>query len=1485
MKNQPIPPFLRGLCIALFSFLITTFIHAQCTQTSIYLGSQAAVNSFKAVYGCVTMTGSLTISGADITNLDSLHQLTEVGALHIQQTNAANLEGLSSLTRVHGILNIYWNYGLTTLHGIEQLTKVGELTIYNNDLLASIQGINNLQVVEGRTWIADNDVLLSLNGLNLLDSIRGQLWIEENAMLQNLSGLDNLISADQVRIEQNESLYSLTGLSNLTTVPNGVIIFLNLGLVNLGNFEKLEHVGQQFWITFNPLIESLEGLHIKTITGAPIGFDHGLLITQTKITDLHGLESLERVEGRIYIGQNVNLKTFDGLDNLQSLIGHLGIEDNIELESIEAIADLPHWQGELELTDNDSLEFCNVPSICRYLEAPTDLVLVWGNGPNCTSPEEILANCSPIIEFNLIEANLHVDDSPGSTGEIEQLPLDMLASLPTLRSAIATDGVSKILLRMTTGAPGRMYIPDAAAQGVTFPWGDSTFYIDGKNYFFALFTAPGAFDELADLFSYGTDAIDAYNYILPYEFTIGDEVRSNHLSITHVRPPVVLVHGTYSNPEQAWKTPVTNGVSFYDRLISEGFKPFTVNYQPSNGTVTGADISSFQHNAKILWGDVYPENTGGIKDALTYYRTTLGVAVTQADVIGHSLGGILPRVYASAHYNPEYKRPLNFNQGDINRLITLGSTHFGSHLGELQLFLDGLSPFDIGALDWLALQGVNLITQWVGGASASLAVMDQLPPPNASSLSLLGRTDIPSHAIALRAPTGALRDTVHDPDESYYDMYWYTTTLMYQVHDVRTAYLDSKLALVDMGLLAATTLDGGNPQELYPLYTNAMLFKSMIEDGIHLAGTVTSVLDGTFELPTDIEIYKYALGEAGMGDIADPLLEVFVAGADPVGVALDYVLPEIQFPTIQSIIRDQLKVNEASMEALRSLIFNNDDNDGVVRVQSQTGQLENECPQCVTYIDSVLHGFAPRYMKVQDAMIDLLHSDFAAYAENGFPPVSEAQKLYFPSESLDLFKVPVSGGAAICQSGMLASHARAFAHIADEQNVIILTRPVNPDGTEHIANHAATKVMDVKPKSSNWGPQKGFIPVQQRYSKLWKVFEGAKRLEKINEYDQKAQENLITGVAVGRPLMVSACEKLFHVYIDESKVTGPEDMNAEDEVVLVPIADPTQVCAWGDDFASHEVISDCEKIGPQHELVPMQVLASPTQLEEDGVTPRFFTADYDLLMVGFYEGQGLGDPAPPDLPFQPGVGQITAEQLSLLGSLNQAVAATGYRGGNVVHHGPENQFSKSPYIDYPITVFAPDHIPNGLFNRSTDGLILSIKMGPPGFRDLYLKQFVNRMRREGYDLYHNPQAPGWKWTWDTESQSYELEDAEGLGDYIEELPLNACDKYGNPIEDQCIFAYMPPDDASQPGPASHNNSIPDFTVEPTLVYDQSTTLRLHHADASTLTWLVIDQFGHIVNNGNIEGKGDHIVDVDLKKLGPGMYSVVVEGNVRRFIKM
>jgi hypothetical protein len=55
------------------------------------------------------------------------------------------------------------------------------------------------------------------------------------------------------------------------------------------------------------------------------------------------------------------------------------------------------------------------------------------------------------------------------------------------------------------------------------------------------------------------------------------------------------------------------------------------------------------------------------------------IAIVQADVIGHSMGGLLARIWAGEEAS---KNKYNFQVGNINKLITIDSSHFGSFLAD-----------------------------------------------------------------------------------------------------------------------------------------------------------------------------------------------------------------------------------------------------------------------------------------------------------------------------------------------------------------------------------------------------------------------------------------------------------------------------------------------------------------------------------------------------------------------------------------------------------------------------------------------------------------------------------------------------------------------------------------------------------------------------------------------------------------------------------
>ena len=84
--------------------------------------------------------------------------------------------------------------------------------------------------------------------------------------------------------------------------------------------------------------------------------------------------------------------------------------------------------------------------------------------------------------------------------------------------------------------------------------------------------------------------------------------------------------------------------------------------------------------------------------ALSFYRDELDLAAAQAIVVGHSMGGVLARVWASEAYNPDYRRPENFGEGDIDRLLTVNTPHHGSELVELK---DAFLKAEVAGEDWL----------------------------------------------------------------------------------------------------------------------------------------------------------------------------------------------------------------------------------------------------------------------------------------------------------------------------------------------------------------------------------------------------------------------------------------------------------------------------------------------------------------------------------------------------------------------------------------------------------------------------------------------------------------------------------------------------------------------------------------------------------------------------------------------------------------
>jgi len=238
-------------------------------------------------------------------------------------------------------------------------------------------------------------------------------------------------------------------------------------------------------------------------------------------------------------------------------------------------------------------------------------------------------------------------------------------------------------------------------------------------------------------------------------------------------------------------------------------------------------------------------------------------------------------------------------------------------------------------------------------------------------------------------------------------------------------------------------------------------------------------------------------------------------------------------------------------------------------------------------------------------------------------------------------------------SNIVPEHLLEFEKLAKEKNAIVIFRSVNSDATDLIKANYGTKWMDVKPKSADWGPHRGFLPYDQNFSKLrnpeklagmsrQELAEAAGKVEKFSAYAEQC-------------LAKADCFKMPLVLPDGSSVHIWKRADDETPVLrngLGQYLDPEtrEILAIGEEATR-----------------PMEVMAGRNAKGE--LVP--LTADYDLLAVGT-----PSDVRPPK--FSEATGYISEEEEMLVGEINQAAKSTGYTGGNVSHHGPENQFYASP---------------------------------------------------------------------------------------------------------------------------------------------------------------------------------------------------------------
>jgi len=202
--------------------------------------------------------------------------------------------------------------------------------------------------------------------------------------------------------------------------------------------------------------------------------------------------------------------------------------------------------------------------------------------------------------------------------------------------------------------------------------------------------------------------------------------QTQRLFLTLARPPVVLLHGIWSSAA-TWDWPIQHDQRF--QVYAQDYFDTRADYFVNN----------------------LDKPAAGIAHALQALRAK-GVAATQADLVGHSMGGLLARLYAGG-YSPTgiplvpYRRNDDLGAGDIHKLITLDSPHRGSELASL-LVDDQDNPTGVGS----DLQGALNVGE---ERCITCGAVFDLRPGSPPLLNMPAIT-VPSHAVVGVGGNGAL---------------------------------------------------------------------------------------------------------------------------------------------------------------------------------------------------------------------------------------------------------------------------------------------------------------------------------------------------------------------------------------------------------------------------------------------------------------------------------------------------------------------------------------------------------------------------------------------------------------------------------------------------------------------------------------------------------------------------------------------------------
>ncbi len=289
-----------------------------------------------------------------LTEIGGVFNLREIGSIH-------DLSAFASLMRVDFGLDIQHCDQLRSLNGLEGVHAKGSSYISYNELLGSVEALDNMSMEEvDLLRISNNPVLRAC----VLPNLCAEVGDLENNLLQVFNNSifcdeENLLGRSCGQLQAHECLlsglicdedYPLDSLyahmPDCTTIMGDVFLASNYG--NANTLDKITEIQGDLNL-LSAVPQELPGL------GALDRLSGNLKFEFTEIQDMQGLGPLTEFDGHLMVLSNAELMTLEGFPLMQYMPGNVWIQDNPLLSSLGDSWQPKQIDGYLNIIDNTSL--------------------------------------------------------------------------------------------------------------------------------------------------------------------------------------------------------------------------------------------------------------------------------------------------------------------------------------------------------------------------------------------------------------------------------------------------------------------------------------------------------------------------------------------------------------------------------------------------------------------------------------------------------------------------------------------------------------------------------------------------------------------------------------------------------------------------------------------------------------------------------------------------------------------------------------------------------------------------------------------------------------------------------------------------------------------------------------------------------------------------------------------------------------------------